>query len=175
MSHDALSFPSSRPVVGGSSSVGRAGASQAPGRRFEPDLPLSAFPGGERGRRASAFTDEEIFADLGAAHGSRVEFFDGAAYSFRRLGRVEGLDRQFVKRLMNARWRNANPEAVRAYWRAWRAANPDRARAYVNRYAKSAKGRAVAKAKKRRWQRRNRDAYNAAQRAAYARRKAAKS
>lgn len=123
---------------------------------------------------ARGFSHAEILAEFGEASGGRVEFFDSSAFSFRRLGKVDGIDPLLVKRLMNARWRAANPEAVRAYWRKWRAANPDRARAYVNRYAKSAKGRAVAKAKKKRWQQKNRDAYNASQRAAYARRTAAR-
>jgi ABC-type nitrate/sulfonate/bicarbonate transport system substrate-binding protein len=120
-----------------------------------------------------SFQHSDIAEEIAAARGDRVEFFDGDAYSFRRLPKVGGLDRKFVKLLMNARWRKAHPEAVRAYWRAWRAANPERARAYVNRYAKTAKGRAVGKAKKLRWQQKHRDAYNAAQRAAYARRLAA--
>jgi hypothetical protein len=109
--------------------------------------------------RRSSFDDAEIFAEIGAARGSRVEFFTGDAYSFRRLGKVEALEPKLVNRL---------------YWRKWRAANPERARAYVNKYAATSKGRAVAKAKKLRWQRTHREAYNAAQRAAYARRVAAR-
>lgn len=155
--HHDLSFPSS------GSRVRISSAAQGPGElSLRAPLPRSGFSG------------EEIFAELGAARGSRVEYFDPDAFSFRRLAKVDGLERALVKRLMNARWRAANPEAVRAYWRAWRAAHPERARSYVSRYAKSAKGRAVAKAKKLRWQRAHREAYNAAQRAAYARRVAAR-
>lgn len=104
-----------------------------------------------------SFRDEEIAAEFDAASGMGREFFDRAGHSFGRLGRVERLDPKLVNAL---------------YWRKWRAENPERARAYVSRYAKTEKGRTVAKAKKRRGQQKNRAAYNAGQRAAYARRKA---
>lgn len=101
-----------------------------------------------------SFSDEEIFEELGIARGRRVEFF-GDGYSFGRLAKVDTLEAAFVNQL---------------YWRKWRAEHVEQARGYVAKYARSAKGRAVNKAKKQRWQQRHRDQYNAAQRAAYARR-----
>lgn len=118
-----------------------------------------------------SFREEEIAEEFAESVSGRREFFSSDSYSFRRLAKLEGLDPKLLKRLKNTRYRKTHPEEVRAYWRAWRAANPERAQLYTSRYAKTAKGSAVTRNKKRRWQQNHRDAYNAAQRVAYARRR----
>lgn len=103
----------------------------------------------------------EIHAEMAGLSGADVAQFFGDGFHTGRPGGVEKLD----PKLVNA-----------AYWRKWRAANPERARAYVAAYMAREPEikKAMAYARKKRHRQRNREAYNAAQRAAYARRVAAR-
>ena len=100
-----------------------------------------------------SFRDEEIAAEFESAAGMGREFF-GDGY-LGRLARVEPLEPKLVDAL---------------YWRKWRAEHPEQARAYTKKYRDSEKGKAATRRKKLRWRQKNRDKYNAQQRAAYARR-----
>ena len=107
----------------------------------------------------------EVAREFAATVAGRMEFFPRESYSFQRLGKLEQLDPKLVNAL---------------YWRKWRAANPKRAADYARasvervRTKDPERFRELRRGRKARYRQRHRDRANAAQRAAYARRVAAK-
>lgn len=95
-----------------------------------------------------SFRDEEILEEFGAASGGRVEFFGSDGYSFRRLGKVEGLDPKLIEALRMRRWKLVHPERCAEL----------KAKSIANRMTIDPEGqRAMRRRRKAKWQAKNRE------------------